>query len=1038
MDKFIDACIDRYRTIILILLMILIAGTVSYRNIPKESNPDIQIPFVFVSMTHEGISPEDGERLLLRPMEKELRSIEGIKEMTSYATEGSASINLEFYAGFDSDKALNDVREKVDTGKAELPSETEEPIVQEVNLSLFPVVNVIMTAEISEYSLISMARNLRDKIEEIPNVLDVEIGGDREDAVEVIIDPMVLQSYGLTIESLNSVAVGFNRLIASGALDNKTGRYSIKVPGLLENLNDILSLPVKVNGDAVITVRDIATIKKTFKDPEGFARANGVKSIVLEVSKRSGTNIIETIDQVKEVVEYAKMSLPEGIDIQYSQDQSNNIKDMLSDLENNIILAILLVMSVILYFVGFRSAALVTVSIPGSFLIGILIISSLGLNLNIVVLFSLILSIGMLVDSSIIICEMADRKMSEGVKYSKAYIDAAKYMKWPIIVSTATTLVVFMPLLFWPGIVGQFMQYMPITLIATLSGSLFMAIIFIPTIGSIISKGGSKVISNDKFSEIHSSKDVEKVGGFTSKYYKTLKLVLGNSKKFVFVICSSLVAVYIYYGAFGTGFEFFPEVEPENSQIQVRARGNLSVYEKDELLREVESKILDMEDEILVFYSRSGRMGNSHNLPEDTIGTIQIEYKNWQERRTAKAIQEDIKNRTKEIGGILIDIQDQEQGPGQAKPIEIEVSSYDKDLIKPVVEKIVTAMQNIDGITDLEDSRPIPAIEWEMALDREMAARFGVDVGVIGNFIKLVTNGMIATSYRPDDADDEVDILVRFPEEKRNISNLDYLRVVTDNGSVPISNFVKRVGKPKIETIHRTDGYPVVTIKSGVAEGFLADNKVREVKEYLKSLEVDSNVRVKFKGDDEEQRQAGEFLQNAFMLALFFMALILITQFNSIYYMFIILSAVFLSTVGVLVGLILTGQPFGIVMCGVGIISLSGIVVNNNIIFIDTYQRLKKDGVEIKEALLLTGVQRLRPILLTAGTTILGLMPMVLGVNIDFISQDITFGAPSSQWWKQLSTSIAGGLAFATVLTLFFTPSLLFMWDGRKDKSSPK
>ncbi|PIR39010.1 MAG: MFS transporter [Alphaproteobacteria bacterium CG11_big_fil_rev_8_21_14_0_20_39_49] len=1040
MDTFIDACINRYRTIILILLLVFAVGTSSYKSIPKEQDPDVRIPFIITTMTHEGISPEDAERLLIKPMEKELRSIEGVKEMTAYATEGRASVTLEFNAGFDSEKALNDVREKVDLAKTELPTDTDEPDVKEINLSLFPVINVIIGGDIPERTLVTIARNLRDKIEELPNVLDVNIAGDREEAVEIEIDPIMVESYRITLAEMNQIATGFNRLIAAGALDNGNGRYSIKVPGLLEGLNDILSLPVKVNGDSVVTVRDIAKIKKTFKDPTGFARANGKNSIVLEVSKRTGTNVIETINQVKERVAFEKQFWPEHIDITYSGDKSGTIINMLKDLENNIIMAILLVMIVIIYFVGLRSAALVTIAIPGAFLLGVLFIDSIGLTVNIVVLFSLILSIGMLVDSAIITCEMADRKMTEGKSKKEAYTESAKYMKWPIIASTATTLVVFMPLLFWPGIVGQFMQYMPITLIATLTGSLLMAIIFIPTIGCILPfkhKPSQKVIENIELTE---KGDLEKLKGSASVYYKLLKAVVNHAGIFALFIFLILCSVYVYYAKFGTGVEFFPEIEPETSQIQIRARGNLSVQEKDALVRKVEERIFDVEG-IRVFYAKSGAMEGGKGIPEDAVGIINIEYDDWKKRPKAHKIIEEIKKRTEGMAGIIINTQDEQAGPGAAKPIELIISSRKPELLEPAVTKILDLTGDIEGLVDIEDTRPIPGIEWNMDIDRSMAAKFGADVNILGNFIKFITNGLKMTSYRPDDSDEDVDILIRFPEEKRNLTALDNLRVATEAGLIPISNFVTREAQPKVDTIYRMNGMRNMTIKADVAEGILADTKVKEVKELLSQMERNPDISVRFKGDEEQQNEAQQFLSNAFILALFCMALILVTQFNSIYYMLIILSAVFLSTVGVLLGLIVTGQPFGIVMCGVGVISLSGIVVNNNIIFIDTYQKLKEAGMEPKEAVLRTGIQRLRPILLTAGTTVLGLIPMVLALNIDFITREVTIGAPSSQWWRQLSTSIAGGLTFATILTLFFTPALLIIGDRffyKKPESKPE
>lgn len=1030
-NGFINACIDRGRTVVLLLIMILVMGVWAFNNIAKEKEPDVQIPFIYVSMTHTGISPEDAERMLVRPMEAELKSIEGVKEMTAYASEGRASVTLEFNPGFDSDKALNDVRERVDIAKSELPDETNEPKVNEVNLSLFPVLNVILTGDLPERSLISVAKNLRDRLEKLPNVLEVDIGGDREEAVEIIIEPKFIESYGLTLETLSNIANGFNRLVAAGALDAKNGRFSIKVPGLLENLNDILSLPLKVNGDAVITVRDVATIKKTYKDRTGYARSNGKRAIVLEVSKRTGTNLIETIEQVKQVINAEKEFLPSKLNIEYSQDQSENIIDMLNDLKNNIILAVLLVMLVILIFVGLRSAALITVAIPGAFLIGILILFFLQLTINIVVLFSLILSIGMLVDSAIVVCEMADKKIAQGIKPRRAYMQAAEYVKWPLIASTATTLVVFMPLLFWPGIVGQFMKYMPITLIATLSGSLLMALVFLPTLGSLF--GTPKKLNQNKQTQEQNAQtgDISQVKGFTGSYYKVLKKILSFGGLFTATIFILLIVVYSYYAKFGTGVEFFPDIEPENSQVQIQARGNLSIDEKDAIVKQVEERIFKLKDEVRVFYSRTGTMGEGgqQSLTPDTIGVIQMEYADWQKRRKSKQINQEIRELTSDIGGIIVKTQNEQAGPGSAKPIEIDIGSRNPKLLDKALKQLKEVLSSTKGIIDIEDNSPVPEIEWEMQLDRQMAAKFGNNVSTIGSFIRFITNGLVATTYRPDDSDDEVDILIRFPKEDRNLATLNALKIVTAQGAVPASNFVTRIAKPKVGTINRTEGLRTFTITANVEDGVLADSALNQIKETLRKAGIDKRILISFKGDDEEQKEAGAFLSGAFVLALFCMALILVTQFNSLYYMFIILSAVLLSTVGVLLGLIITNQPFGIVMCGVGIISVAGIVVNNNIIFIDTFKKLKEDNMDITEALLRTGVQRLRPILLTAGTTVLGLVPMVLGMNIDFFALDITFGAPSGQWWKQLATAIAGGLSFATVLTLFLTPCLLLIGE---------
>ncbi len=1038
MDKIINAAIGRSRAVILVFLLILISGTSAYINIPKESDPDVKIPLIYVSMSHEGISPEDAERLLIRPMEKELRGIEGVKEVVGIGNQGSASIKIEFFAGLDSNKALTDVRDKVDLVKPDLPDDTDEPIITEINLSLFPVINVILTSNIPERSFLKIARRLRDRIEEISSVLNVEIAGDREEAVEIVIKPEMLESYNLTSSLIDFVARN-NLLIAAGDMDaEQAGKYVVKVPGLLENINDIINLPIKVSGDSIVTVGDIATIKKSYKDVSGFARVNGKPALVLEVSKRIGENVIETIEQVKTIVLEDSQLWPEGINISYAQDSSDRIKDMLSDLQNNVIFATLLVLIVIIAFIGIKSAGLIAIAIPGAFLIGILVLSFLGLTMNIVVLFALILSIGMLVDSAIIVVEYANRKMIDGMSYKLAYGEAARRMAWPIIASTITTLLVFAPLLFWPGIMGQFMKYLPLTLMATLSGSLLMALIFIPTLGSWlgkIKKFDSKTIYRIKAGE---TGNLDDIGGLTGRYVSTLNHVLNFPIKFIFIIMSMLVVLFYVYFGFIAKTEFFPTVEPDNARVIVRARGNLSTIEKDNIVKEVESYIYDMRDEVKVIYSRSGHMGGQSNeLAEDVIGIIMLEFQDWNERRKADDILADIKSKTEHLAGIIIEARKEKGGPSTGRPISLEIASKFPELIEPVAIKILNFMNSMEGVSDIEDSRPVPAIEWKIDVDRSIAARFGVDLAIIGNFVKLVTNGMKITTYRPDDNDNEIDILLRFPAEDRGLAQLDRLRAITSSGAIPISNFVERKAQPKIGKIMRVDGARVITIKADVEAGILVSDKLKEMQEEFKKIykagEIDPRVQLRFKGEDKDQKETMNFLASAFILALFGMTLVLLVQFNSIYYTFIIMSAVFLSTAGVVAGLIITAQPFGIVMCGVGTIALSGIVVNNNIIFIDTYKSLCNMGMDKREALLRTGAQRLRPILLTAGTTVLGLIPMVTAMNINFFTREITFGAPSTQWWQQLSTSIAGGLTFATILTLFLTPCLIYIGERKNN-----
>ena len=1035
MFALIDAAISRYRVVYLLLAFILVMGSIAYVSVPKESSPDVQIPIIYVSMTLEGVSPEDAERLLLRPMEKALSAVEGVKIMKSEASEGFGSVTLEFDAGFDADAALSDVRAKVDEAKAELPTDADEPKVQEVNFSLFPVVNVILTGDVPERTLVQVARDLQDKLETLSPVLQAELTGAREEVLEIVIDPVTIEGYNISAEEVFTKVTQNNILVPAGELDNGQGRFSVKLPGLIETFRDLADIPIITKGEKVVTLKDVAQIRRTFKDPQTYARVDGKPAIGLGVSKRTGANIIDTVAAVRKVVEAEQKSWPKGIDVIFSQDTSNEIRSMLGDLENNVIFAVILVLLSILVTMDIKSAFLVSLSVPVSFLIGILFLAAFGYTLNIVVLFSLILASGMLVDATIVVCEYADRLESQGVPAREAYSRAAKRMAWPVIASTATAVMVFLPLLFWPGVVGQFMKYMPITIIVTMTGALVMAMLFVPALGARMRRDTTPHETGPIDPDYIPGEDLDDprpTDGFTLAYMRGVESVLKRPGRFCTLLFAGMISVFFLFGAIGPGVEFFPDIEPENASLQVRAQGNLSVSEMDALVRQVEARIAPS-DEVKIFYTRSGKLG-TRDMPRDTIGILQMEFVDWQKRRKANDILAEMKAKVADIPGIIVETAKQEQGPPSGKALQLELRSRVPELLAPTVEKILAAMQKRGGYTNIEDDRPIPEIVWEFTVDREKAGRNNVSVAAVGQMIKLITNGIKVNEYRPDDADDEVDIVVRFPEEFRNLSQLSRLRVYTDGGQEPMTNFVKRTAEQSVGTIRRVDGIRVMNIKADVEEGVLPDARVKEMQAWLEQNPLPPGVEAKFRGEDEDQREAQQFLTTAFFIAIFGMALMMVMQFNSMYYMVVIMSAVIFSTGGVFLGHLLTNQPFGIVMSGVGVIALAGVVVQNNIIFLDTYKLLRERGMDIRLALIETGARRLRPIFLTAGTTVWGLIPMMCAMTLDFVKRDISFGAPSAQWWVQLATAIAGGLTFATILTLFFTPCLILLWETREGR----
>ncbi|SDF17587.1 efflux RND transporter permease subunit [Limimaricola pyoseonensis] len=1025
MRALIDAAFDRSRVVALLLGLVLAVGAIAYVAIPKESSPEIPIPMVYVSTGLEGIAPEDAERLLVEPLETELGALTGLKSMTGHASEGHASVQLEFEPGFDADEALDKVREAVDRATNDLPDDANEPTVTEINTALFPILTTILSGPVPERTLNQIAEDLQDRLEGVSGVLEVDIGGQRFEVMEVLIDPTVFETYNISFDELIGQINRNNRLIAAGAIENGAGRIVLKVPGLIEDLSDVMELPVKVRGDTVVTFADVATVRRSFEDPSGFARIDGQPALALEVKKRVGANIIDTVAAVRAEIEAAQAEWPESVRIDYMQDESEQVKDMLSDLEANVIAAVMLVMIVIVWALGLRSSILVGLAIPGAFLAGVAALYFMGYTMNIVVLFSLILVVGMLVDGAIVTVELADRYLHEGRPAREAYAEAAKRMAWPVIASTATTLSVFFPLLFWTGTVGEFMKFLPITVLLTLAASLAMALVFIPVLGGLIGRRQPQSAAQKR--QLHAAEhgDPREMRGAAGAYVRLLEwAILRPGRTLIFALLS-LVSAFLAYGALGNGISFFPSVEPDFAQVEIRARDNFSIWEQDRLVRQVEERLLGY-DEISSVYARTG---TSTQADEEVIGTIQLEFTEWDTRRKAEVINEDIRAQMADIPGIEVQVQVQSGGPSAGKPISLEIASRDRVAQAAAVEAIRERMDEIGGFTDVTDTRPLPGVEWELRLDRSEAARFGADVTLLGQAVQLLTQGITVADYRPDDADGAVDIRVRFPAGDRTLEQLESLRVPTNAGLVPVANFVSFEPAPRSGRITRIDEQRVTTISANVAPGVLVNDQIVALRGALQEMDLPDTVDWSFAGEAEDQQAAMVFLIGAFGAAIGMMLVILVVQFNSFFQAFIVMSAIVFSVAGVLLGLLVTGRPFGIVMGGIGVIALAGIVVNNNIVLIDAYNDLKKQGLSPLEAALRTGAQRLRPVVLTSVTTALGLMPMVIGVNIDFFRREIVYGAPSTQWWTELSSAIAGGLVVATVLTLVVTPAMLMLGE---------
>lgn len=1025
------------KAVLLILFSIFLFGILSYIKLPKEENPDVQVPMFYIPVMLQGISPEDSERLLVEPLEKKFRSIEGIDEISSTAFEGGAFINLKFDSNTDIGSVIHDVRAKVQEAKPSMPSDIREIIVHEINFSDFPVLNVILKGNISERDFLNISRNLRDKIEIIPEVLSAKINGIREEVIEINIKPSDLEIHNLDISDIEKNINLSNFLIQAGKLKTIGAEFSLKVSGMLENIDQIRNLPIKISKDGgVLRLKDIANVKETFKDYETIARVNGERAVVIEVSKRAGKNIIETIDSVRKIIEIEKKNFPKALEIIYSQDNSKKIKDMLEELISTILIAILIVFLVISFELGFRSALLVATSVPGAFFIGIIFINLMGLTINVVVLFSLILAIGMLVDAAIVIVEFADRKMISGMDSKEAFLSSASEMFWPCVAASITTKIVFLPLLFWPGVVGKFMKYMPMTLLSTLMGSLFMAVMFIPVLGWYFGK--PKKLTNSEIKEIDSIENgqTENLKGLLKKYFNLLSFALIRPGRTILMIFSLLIIIGVLFGFFGKGVEFFPKIEPENASIDIRARGNLSILEKDKILKEAEELLIHkFSSEVKVFYSKVGSV-DEKIVGGDIIGRIFIEFEDWKKRRKADEIMSEIRVLIdKQIPGVIITVNNQSKGPTDGKEIQLELIGKNESSLLKATDLVLDFMSKIGGFIDIEDSKPLPMIDFELEIDREKAAQNGIYIASLNALVPLITEGVKITQYRSSKYDEEIDVIVRFNEEYRNLIQLENLRINGTKGMIPLSNFAKFVPKQKPANILHSNALKIKKIESGVSSGLVSNNLLKEVLKMQKeNLDWPEDVILAPKGDTKDMEETGSFLGFAFSAALLGMVTTLVVQFNSILLALLVLTAVIFSTFGVFIALMIKSEPFGIVMCGVAIITLTGIVVNNNILLIDAYLKLKETGVYYREAIIRAAISRFRPILLTSITTAIGLLPMVLKLGINLVRFEFSFDAPSAGWWVQLSTAVTGGVLFATVLTLFFTPCVLMIGNKIRER----
>ncbi|MGI1663494.1 efflux RND transporter permease subunit [Palleronia sp. KMU-117] len=1161
MTGIVDWAAARARMVIAFIVLALVAGGYSYVNLPKEGEPDIEVPAVVISLPFPGISSEDSEKLLIKPMETELSDLDGLKSMSSTAAEGYANVVLEFEFGWDKTATLADVRDAMSAAEAQFPAGFERYSISEFNFSEFPIIIVNLTGPVPERTLLQVAKRLQDRLEGLEPVLDASLAGQRDEMVEVVIDPLRLEAYNVTAGELIGVVVNNNQLIAAGEIETATGAFSVKIPASFNDQRDIFTLPVKVDGDRVVTLGDLADIRLTFEDRQGTARFNGENTVALQVVKRKGFNLIDTAALVRETVEAERAAWPaelqSAITVGTSNDRSREVVSMVQQLEGSVLTAIALVMIVVLAALGTRSALLVGFAVPTSFLMTFALFAVMDVTISNIVMFGLILAVGMLVDAAVVIVEYGDRRIGEGAGPMTAYTEAAKRMFWPVAASTATTLCAFLPMLFWPGVAGEFMGMLPTTMIFVLTASFIVAIVFLPVVGGVAGRasrhlgrvaGGLKrvlpwwaraalvpvamygmflgamqalnpgyllpddatgagprmfgvalfFLSAAASSITLQAARIERTAGQIQAGYRRtpfghfIRLLTANPIMPVLTIvavAAFVVGTFSVYSRNNNGVEFFVESEPEQAIVYVRARGNLSLDEKDALVRQVEDVILDTQG-VQSAFAFAGSGGLNQNTggsggPRDAIGQVQIELVPWEDRPdyargldgvTAADLDGDLvlarlQDRLDQIPGIQTEILNLAQGPASSKPVHLRLMGDDGAALAQAVAIARAKFESTPGLVDLEDTLPLPGIDWQINVDVEKAGRYGADVATVGGMVQLVTRGILLDTMRVPSSEDEIEIRVRLPEDDRVLSTLDTLKVRTSDGLVPLSNFITREPVAKLAQIDRIDQSRYLDVKAGVeadlvtlvddqgrvvaaltdealaadpalsdrvASGALnrvpltANERIAHLTEWLEAERpFPTGVTWEWTGDQEDQAESQAFLGTAFAGALGLMFIILLAQFNSFYNSVLVLLAVVLSTAGVLIGMLVMDQTFSIIMTGTGIVALAGIVVNNNIVLIDTYQEFSRYMPRI-EAIIRTVEQRIRPVLLTTITTMAGLTPMMLGISFDFLGGGYSIDSPTSLWWKQLATAVVFGLGIATVLTLIVTPAMLALrvWVG--------
>jgi CzcA family heavy metal efflux pump len=1038
-----ELAVKNRATVFFALVAVVIAGSLAYSTLPRESFPDIEIPNILVYTVWPGASPTDVESQLTDELERELQGLEGIKQITSTSTESVSVVNVEFVSGVDLDFALQKVRDRVNLAKAEFPADAEEPILRELNFSDVPILQVHLSGDVGPVELRRLAKELQDEVEAIPGVLRATLVGGVEREVQVDVDPERLRLYGASLDDVLDAIRDENVSIPGGELTLKGQTLALRVPGEVKDPLAVEQFVVKVVGQRPVQVRDVASVSYGFKERSSYSRIDGRESVSLAVQKRSGSNIIELTDRLKSEVERLEATWPPGVEVTFLADQSKDIRIMVADLENNVLTGVVLVVIVLFFTMGLRNALFVGAAIPLSMLLTFVVVQLAGMTLNMMVLFSLVLAVGMLVDNSIVVVDNIYRHMQEGKSAFEAAQVGAREVGGAVLNSTLTTIGAFVPLFFWPGIIGDFMSILPIAVCIALAASLVIAFTANPTLAAAyMRRDQERAMVIDDRAELVGDSGIG--GRILVGYRDSLKWALDHRAIVLGATLALFVAVVAIYAGFNHGTELFPETDPRQIWASVETPPGTRLEQTDTIVSELERRLGDLPDiRVRSAAAGSGATGDEFSGGrseggDPTRGRVTLDLLDM-EVRSQSSLQtlEEARRRVKGIPGATINVERPVEGPPVGDPLSIELSGTDFARLGEIAERIQREIADIPGLATLDNDFDLARPEVVVRIDRDQAARLGLSTALIARTLRTAINGTEASQFR--EGEDEWDITVRFaPGARSSLADLQRLVVVNEDGEqIPLETVARVETGAALQSIQHKDRRRVVTIAGKVTTPELAQPVRAAAEKRIQAIPglLPPGYGVRFAGQSQDEEESTAFLSKAFLYALIVVLLLIVGQFNSYAVPFIIMTSVVMSMIGVLLGLVLTGTPFGIIMTGIGVISLAGVVVNNAIVLLDYAEQQRARGMARRAAILVTGMRRLRPVLLTAITTILGLVPTVVGWGFDFRAFHFQASGESSSWWRPMGVAVMFGLAFATFLTLVLVPvlyDLLLEWRERR------